>query len=63
MNGQVGVISGSTGGIGEARQGYLEPSDAPGIGVDLNEEKMTRHPYGQDKFLRLFEEGWERRER
>ena len=45
------------------RGGYLEPSDAPGIGVELNEEEMARHPYGQDKFLRLFEEGWERRER
>jgi hypothetical protein len=24
---------------------------------------MAKHPYGQDKFLRLFEEGWEQRER
>ena len=30
---------------------------------ERDEEEMARHPYGQDKFLRLFEEGWERRER
>jgi len=63
MNGQVAVISGSTGGIGEARDGDLEPADALGIGVELDEKEMAKQPYGQDKFLRLFEEGWERRER
>ena len=47
MNGQVAVITGSTGGIGEARHGYLEPADAPGIGVELDEKEMARHPYGK----------------
>ena len=46
MKGKVAAITGSTGGIGEARDGYLEPSDAPGIGVELDEEEMTRHSYG-----------------
>ena len=46
MNGKVTVITGSTGGIGEARHGYLEPADAPGIGVEVDEKEMARHPYG-----------------
>lgn len=41
--------------------GYLTVSDAPGWGVELNEEEAARHPYGERNFLRLFEEGWETR--
>ena len=63
MSGKAAIVTGSTSGIDEARDGYLEPPDAPGIGVELDEAEMAKHPYGQDKFLRLFEEGWERRER
>ena len=43
--------------------GRIEPSDAPGIGVELNEEEAARHPYGEDAFIRLFETGWESRAR
>jgi len=43
--------------------GYIEPSDAPGIGVELSEEEAARHPYGEDMFIRLFESGWESRDR
>ena len=50
-------------GVPRVKDGYLEPSDAPGIGVELNEAEMAKHPYGQNNFLRLFEEGWERRGR
>jgi galactonate dehydratase len=50
-------------GVPRVKDGYLEPSDAPGIGVELDEAEMAKHPYGQDYFLRLFEEGWERRRR
>ncbi len=50
-------------GVPRVKDGYLEPSDAPGIGVELDEEEMAKHPYGQDYFLRLFEEGWEVRRR
>jgi galactonate dehydratase len=50
-------------GVPRARDGYLEPSDAAGIGVELNEHEIAKHPYGQNNFLRLFEEGWERRGR
>ena len=50
-------------GVPRVKQGYLEPSDAPGIGVELDETELAKHPYGQDYFLRLFEDGWERRRR
>jgi galactonate dehydratase len=49
-------------GAPRVKNGYLEPSDAPGIGVELDEQEMAKHPYGPNKFLRLFEEGWEKRE-
>jgi len=50
-------------GVPPVRDGYIEPSDAPGIGVELDEEEAARHPYGEDKFIRLFEPGWEDRRR
>ncbi|MCL5997284.1 MAG: mandelate racemase/muconate lactonizing enzyme family protein [Chloroflexi bacterium] len=50
-------------GVPRVHSGYIEPSDVPGIGVELDEAEMAKHPYGQDYFLRLFEEGWERRRR
>jgi galactonate dehydratase len=50
-------------GVPHVKDGYLEPPDAPGIGVELDEEEMAKHPYGENNFLRLFEDGWERRER
>ena len=46
-------------GVPKVRDGYLEPPDRPGIGVELNEEEAARHPYGRANFLRLFEDGWE----
>ena len=48
-------------GVPRVKDGYLEVPDAPGIGVELDEKEMARHPYGQNKFLRLFEDGWEKR--
>jgi galactonate dehydratase len=50
-------------GVPRVQDGYLEPSDRPGLGVDLDEAEMAKYPYGQNNFLRLFEEGWERRKR
>ncbi len=50
-------------GVPAVRDGYIEPSDAPGIGVELDEQQAARHPYGEDKFIRLFEPGWEDRRR
>ncbi len=43
--------------------GHIEPSDAPGLGVELDEAEMAKHPYGPDNFMRLFEDGWELRRR
>jgi galactonate dehydratase len=48
-------------GVPQVRQGHLEVSDAPGLGVELCEAELAKHPYGPNNFLRLFEEGWERR--
>lgn len=42
--------------------GYITPSDRPGLGLDLNLEEMARHPYRQQNYLPLFRPGWERRE-
>lgn len=40
-------------------QGYLQPSEQAGIGVELNETEAARHPYSPKHRLRLFEAGWE----
>jgi len=50
-------------GVPRVVNGYLEPSDAPGLGVEFDEEEAAKHPYGEDKIIRLFETGWEKRER
>jgi galactonate dehydratase len=50
-------------GVPRVKDGYLQVSDAPGLGVELDEAEMAKHPYGQDNFLRLFEDGWEKRKR
>lgn len=50
-------------GVPRVKDGALEPSDAPGIGVEIDEAEMAKYPYGDNNFLRLFEEGWERRNR
>ena len=50
-------------GVPRVKDGSLEPSDAPGIGVELDEAEMAKHPYGESNFLRLFEDGWEKRGR
>lgn len=48
-------------GVPRVKAGYLEPSDAPGMGVVFDEQAMAKHPYGPNNFLRLFENGWEKR--
>jgi galactonate dehydratase len=49
-------------GVPRVKNGYLQPSNAPGIGVELDEAEMARYPYGANFYLRLFESGWERRD-
>ena len=48
-------------GVPQVKAGHLEPADAPGIGVTFDEKAMAKHPYGPNNFLRLFENGWEKR--
>ena len=50
-------------GVPQVVDGFIEPPDAPGIGVELNEEEAALHPYQADAFIRLFESGWESRGR
>ena len=49
-------------GVPRVRDGYIEVPDAPGIGVELDEEEIAKYPYGPEYSIRLFEEGWEKRE-
>ena len=42
--------------------GSLAMPDAPGLGVELDENEARKHPYGKSNFLRMFEPGWERRD-
>jgi galactonate dehydratase len=50
-----------TGGV-EVVNGYIEISNRPGLGIDLNIEEILRHPYQQENALPLFRQGWEMRE-
>ena len=45
------------------KDGHIEMPDAPGIGVELNEEEAKKHPYGKSNFLRMFRPGWEKRDK
>jgi galactonate dehydratase len=47
----------------EVINGYIELSERPGLGTDLNIEEIQRHPYQQENYLPLFKPGWEKRER
>jgi galactonate dehydratase len=46
----------------EVVNGYIEISDRPGLGIDLNIDEIRKHPYRQENYLPLFKPGWERRE-
>lgn len=48
-------------GAPQLRDGMLEPSEAPGHGVEVDEREISKHPYGQRNFMNLFSAGWERR--
>jgi galactonate dehydratase len=41
--------------------GQVIVSDAPGLGLDLDWERLTDHPYLPSHVLRLYEDGWETR--
>jgi galactonate dehydratase len=46
----------------EVKDGYIEVSDRPGLGIDLNIEEIRKHPYQQENAIPLFKRGWEKRE-
>ena len=48
-------------GLPHIRNGMLEVSDVPGIGVTVNEALIAEHPYSQNNFMNLFKTGWENR--
>jgi galactonate dehydratase len=48
-------------GYPRVKDGFIEPTDAPGIGVTLNEEIAKKYPYGDKNFLWMFEDDWEKR--
>jgi len=50
-------------GFVRVEDGHLPIPQAPGIGVELDEEEAGKHPYSEKHFLRMFEPGWERRGR
>jgi galactonate dehydratase len=41
--------------------GYVEPSNLPGLGIELVEDEIRAHPFDPNNVLRLFEPGWESR--
>jgi galactonate dehydratase len=46
----------------EVVNGFIDVSDRPGLGIDLNIDEIRKHPYLQENYLPLFKPGWERRQ-
>ncbi len=46
----------------KVRDGYVIPPDDPGLGVELNLDEVSKHPYRRGNWLPLFKQDWERRE-
>jgi len=41
--------------------GYVEVNDRPGLGIELDWERLERYPYAPNNRIMLFQEGWEQR--
>jgi galactonate dehydratase len=41
--------------------GYVDVPTAPGLGIDLDWDRLAAHPYQREHLLHLFAPGWERR--
>ncbi len=41
--------------------GFVEVSDRPGLGIEVDWDRLSAYPYERAHLLRLFEPGWERR--
>jgi len=48
-------------GVPRVVDGYLTASDAPGLGVEVDEALFEKHPYSEHHFMNLFADGWEQR--
>jgi galactonate dehydratase len=44
------------------KDGYLEISDAPGLGAELNHDVINAHASTENRFIALFKSGWETRD-
>jgi galactonate dehydratase len=44
-----------------ALDGYVKVPDRPGLGIDLDWDRLAGHPYQRANVLKLFTPGWERR--
>ena len=42
--------------------GFVDVPTAPGLGIDLDWDRLAAHPYEREHVLHLFEPGWERRD-
>jgi hypothetical protein len=38
--------------------GHFELPQGPGLGIELNEDEVRRHPYHEKLDISLFEENW-----
>lgn len=48
-------------GLPRIEDGYLVVSDAPGLGIEVDEKLAQAHPYSDSHFLDFFQSGWEQR--
>ncbi|MCI0428029.1 MAG: mandelate racemase/muconate lactonizing enzyme family protein [Nitrospiraceae bacterium] len=48
-------------GLPKIVDGCFEVPDAPGLGVEVNEELVAKYPYSNRNFMNLFKDGWENR--
>ena len=44
------------------RDGFVDVPTAPGLGIDLDWDRLAAHPYQREHLLHLFAPGWERRD-
>ncbi len=44
-----------------AQDGYVPVPQRPGLGIDLDWDRLAGHPYERANMLPLFKPGWERR--
>jgi galactonate dehydratase len=48
-------------GVPRQQDGQVRPSEVAGLGVEIDEDALSRFPYGEKNFMNLFSKGWEKR--